>query len=464
LLRVPILGFASFTNVSGGGPSLLLRALCAAVIGGMTSLPITAGAAVAIGVADALGAWHFHNGDYVNAMLLGVVLIALLVRREKFSRSFETGIGSFRAIQEVRPVPAELARLPEVRWGSRGLQVLVLVAAIAYPIFTRPSQQQLAAVVAIYAMVAVSLVVLTGWSGHISLGHFALVGFGAAACGSLIAVHHVDLMYAVPAGALVGALVAFLIGLPALQIRGPYLAVSTLAFAVSSSFYFLDHKYLSWLVPVATVHRPELWERVSIDSDKQMYYVCLFCLVLVLAFARGLRKSRTGRAIIAVRDNQLAAQSSGMSAVRLQLLAFAISGAIAGFAGSLFVLHQEAFHTGAFNPAESLELFSMVVIGGLGSVPGALLGAVYIKGSEYILAPGYAFLASGLGIVLLLMILPEGLGGALYWLRDEALRRIATRHSLVVPSLTADVRVEEEEARVTLDTALGGLVETGARS
>jgi branched-chain amino acid transport system permease protein len=155
LLRVPILGFASFTNVSGGGPSLLLRALCAAVIGGMTSLPITAGAAVAIGVADALGAWHFHNGDYVNAMLLGVVLIALLVRREKFSRSFETGIGAFRAIQEVRPVPAELARLPEVRWGSRGLQLLVLAAALAYPIFTRPSQQQLAAVVAIYAMVAI---------------------------------------------------------------------------------------------------------------------------------------------------------------------------------------------------------------------------------------------------------------------------------------------------------------------
>ena len=346
-----------------------------------------------------------------------------------------------------------------MRWGSRGLQLLVLLAALAYPVFTRPSQQQLAAVVAIYAIVAVSLVVLTGWSGHISLGHFALVGFGAAATGSLIAVHHVDLMYAVPAGELVGALVAFLIGLPALQIRGPYLAVSTLAFAVSSAYYFLDHKYLKWLAPVVAVPRPELWERISIASDKQMYYLCLFCLILVLAFARGLRKSRTGRAIIAVRDNPLAAQSSGMSAVRLQLLAFAISGAIAGFAGSLFVLPRGLPHR-RLQPGREPR----VVLDGRHRRTGLGAGGSSRRrlhqGLEYILAPGYAFLASGLGIVVLLMILPEGLGGALYWLRDEALRRIATRRSLVVPSLTADVRIEEEEARVTLDTALGGLVES----
>src|SRR5205814_6240791 len=202
----------------------------AAVIGGMTSLPVAAAAAVGIGVIEELGAWQFSNSTYVDGLLLAVILIALLARRERVTRALETGIGRFRAIREVRPVPAELAQLPEIRIGSRAVQALVLLFALAPPLALRPSQQQLAALVIIYAVVAVSLVVLTGWSGHISLGHFAFVGFGAAATGTLVAVHGVDLFIALPVGALAGAVVAFLLGLPALRIRGPYLAVTTLAF------------------------------------------------------------------------------------------------------------------------------------------------------------------------------------------------------------------------------------------
>jgi branched-chain amino acid transport system permease protein len=100
----------------------------------------------------------------------------------------------------------------------------------------------------------------------------------------------------------------------------------------------------------------------------------------------------------------------------------------------------------------------MVVIGGLGSVPGAVLGAVYVKTAEYLLPGGWSFLASGLGIVVLLMVLPEGLGGLIYRLRDMALRWVADRRNLVVPSLTADVRTETtEDVRITLGAALGGL-------
>ncbi len=457
LLRVPILGFASFTDVSGGGPGLLLRALAAAVIGGMTDLPTTAVAAVGIGIAESLAVWTFSNAAYVDGVLLVVVLVVLLLRRERFSRALETGIGTFRAIREVRPVPSELRSLPEVKYGSWGLQALVIAFAVALPLMLRPSQQQLAALILIYAIVAVSLVVLTGWSGQISLGHFALVGFGGAATGVLLANHGVDLFLAIPAGAVVGGIVAMLVGLPALRIRGPYLAVTTLAFAVSSASLFLNHQFVPWLIPTGDISRPPLWNRVSISTDWQIYYFCLVWLIAVLVLVRGLRRSRTGRAIIAVRDNALAAQSTAISTTKMQLIAFGLSGAIAGLAGGLYVLHQMAFHTDAFAPQESLALFSMVVIGGLGSVPGAVLGAIYIKGAEYLLPPGWAFLASGFGIVLLLLVLPEGLGGFVYRLRDDALRRIASRRHVIVPSLFADVRVEDREVKVTLDAALGGL-------
>jgi branched-chain amino acid transport system permease protein len=162
--------------------------------------------------------------------------------------------------------------------------------------------------------------------------------------------------------------------------------------------------------------------------------------------------------LIATRDNVPGTQSMSINTTRAKLTAFAISGAIAGAAGALYVLHQTAFKSDAFSPDISLRLFSMVVIGGLSSLPGAIMGAAYIKGAEFFLRGGWATIASGAGIVGLLLVLPEGLGGFLYVVRDGALRRIANRRGLVVPSLVADVRVETEEAPVALDLALAGLV------
>jgi branched-chain amino acid transport system permease protein len=459
ILRVPILGFSSFTSVSGGGFSLLLRTLAAAAIGGMESLPVTAGAAVALGIVQELGAWTFGNSTYVDALLLVVILVALLVRRERFARARETGIGTWRAIHEVRPIPQELRNVAEVRYGLLGLRLALIAAAVLIPIGLAPARQQLLGLILIYAIIAVSLVVLTGWGGHISLGHFAFAGFGAATTGVLLANHGVDLFLAIPAGVLVAAAAAFLVGLPALRVPGPFLAVSTLAFAVTSSTFFLDHRYVPWFVP-DLVPRPALWNRVPFDSDLAMYYVALFGLVLAMAVARSLRKSRTGRALVATRDNASAAKSVSIDTTRVKLTAFAVSGGIAGFAGALYVLHQTAFKTDAFGPEVSLRLFSMVVIGGLGSLPGAIIGAAYIRGAEFFLRGGWALVASGAGIVLLLLFQPGGLGALLYRARDGYLRWVARRHGLVVPSLVADQRiVDDSEAPAVLSSALEGLGE-----
>ena len=461
ILRVPILGFTSFVSVSGAGNALLLRTLAAAVIGRMENLPRTVIAALAIGIFESAAIWQVPRTTVVDAMLVVIILVALFLQRGFFTRAAETGISTWKAIKEVRPIPAELSKLPEVRWTFRLLRVALVVFVLALPLLTGPTNEAAMALVFVYSMVAVSLLILTGWAGHISLGQFALVGFGAATTSVLYGRHGWDITLAIVAGTVVAAFVALVIGLPALRIRGPFLAVTTLAFAVTSSTFFLEDRYLPWFIE-SSIPRPVLWNRLPLTENWQMYYFSLFCLALVIVAARNLRKSHTGRVLIAVRDNEVQAEANTMNTTKLKLTAFVISGAIAGFAGGVYVLTQNGLNTDSFDAAISIKLFSMVVIGGLGSLPGAVLGAVYVRGAEFFLPPAYSLLASGFGILFLLIFLPEGLGGLLYRARDTFLRRVAARRNLVVPSLIADKRQLVEEAPVVIDTALGGLAARSA--
>jgi branched-chain amino acid transport system permease protein len=457
LLRVPVLGFSSFTSVSSGGLPLLLMTLTAAVIGGMTSLPVTVAAAVGLGVVDQLGAWTFRSSTYVDAALLAVILAVLLFRKDRLTRAADSGIATWQAVKPVRPVPAELADLPVVRRGRRAFGLVVLAIAIGLPYLLTPANTQLAALILIYAIVACSLAVLTGWAGHISLGQVAFMGFGGATTGVLITRHGADLFLALAAGALVAAAFAVIIGLPALRISGPFLAVVTIAFAVTSADYFLVPKYFPWFASTAgPVPRLPLFGRIAIESDRQMYFLCLVALAVVLTAVRGLRNSHAGRAMIAGKENRLAAQAFAIDTTRTNLVAFALSGAIAGFAGGLFVIHQQAFNFTSFNAEQGLVFFTMVVIGGLGSVPGAVLGAVYVYGAQYLLPAGWSVIATGAGIVVLLMFLPGGLGELVYRVRDDILRLIASRRGLVVPSLVADAAEAPAEPAPVLASAAGG--------
>ena len=114
--------------------------------------------------------------------------------------------------------------------------------------------------------------------------------------------------------------------------------------------------------------------------------------------------------LIAIRENERAAEAFGVSARRTTLVAFAFSGFLAAFAGALFVHHQTGLNLGPYEPGESLEVFSMTVIGGLGSAPGALLGATYVRGVDYYLPAEWQILATGVGLLAVLLVLPGGLG------------------------------------------------------
>jgi ABC-type branched-subunit amino acid transport system ATPase component/ABC-type branched-subunit amino acid transport system permease subunit len=419
------------------GPVILLRALAAAVIGGMERLPIIAGAAILLGVVEQAVVWHWHEPDYVDPILFVVVVVALLVTHVRTDRAPE--VSTWQAAREVRPVPRALARLPEVRVARWAVIFVVVAVLLAVPAFLSPSRTNLAATILVFAIIGLSLVVLTGWAGQVSLGQMAFVGVGAAVGGAATARLGWDLVPAVVLGALAGAAVALIIGLPALRRRGLTLAVTSLAFALATSAWLLNRSFfgdgagIDWL-PSERIARPDLFG-LALGSETRMYYVCLGGLALAYAVVVGLRRTRTGRVLIAVRENERAGEAVGVHSRRTTLFAFACSGFLAAFAGSLFVHQQSGLTIGPYRPEESLSVFTMAVIGGLGSIPGALLGATYVRGVDYYFAQEWQILATGAGLLVVLMLLPGGIGGGLADLRDVLLRRVARRRGLAVASL-----------------------------
>jgi branched-chain amino acid transport system permease protein len=421
------------------GPAILVRALAACVIGGMTSLPLIFAGAVTLGVVEQAIVWNTHETALVAPILFVVVLVVLLAQRvDRSNRS--DGMSSWQVVTDVRPIPPELSHLREVRWATRGLVAVLAAVALGLPLVLSTSRLDLVGVILVYAMVGVSLVVLTGWAGQVSLGAVAFLAIGAAVGGAITSRLGWDLTIALLVAGAVGAVISIVIGLPALRIRGLLLAVTTLAFAQAVAVYGLNRAEFGWWLPLGRIERPDLFGLIPIASERQYYYFIVVCLVLMLSVAKRLRRSRVGRVMIGVRENDRAAQAFGVSPVRAKLTAFAASGFIAAFAGAVFVHHQQRLGIEPYATEESLAVFSMVVIGGLGSLSGAILGAVYVIGAQYFLPDELSFFAGGAGLLIVLIALPGGLGSLLYQGRDAFLRWVAQRHEIMVPSLFADAK------------------------
>ena len=454
-LRIPVIGLPIGVFV---GPVILLYGLGAAVIARMEHLGVAVVAGIALGVLEQCLYYFSRDPSIAGALILPILLVAMLVQRRTLSRGQDTGISTWALVKEFRPIPPELRRLPEVVWSRFGLSIGTLAVLVFGFGAIGLKQQILASVVVIYGIVAVSLVILTGWAGQISLGQWAFAGVGAAVAGNMAARHHADFFVTLVVAGVVGAASAVVIGLPALRISGLYLAVTTLAFGITVQNYFLSPVYFRSFLPAhgQTIPRPLLYQRYSLSGDRAFFYACLVALGLCLVSARTLRRSRTGRIMIAVRDNQRGAQAYGVAAARAKLWAFAISGFWAAIAGALFAYHQGTLSTEAFSPDLSLTLLIIVVIGGVTSLPGALLGTLYIGVLKYgDLSTQSQLLATGFGALLLLYVVPGGLAQLFYSTRDALLRWIAQRRGIVVPSLLADVRTESaaREANVMVEAA-----------
>ena len=429
-LRAGVLGMPSTGSVLGF--LVLFQALAALLLGRMTDLVGVTAAAVALGVLSQ--GVVINHGDQYEAPALGVVvLIALLVRRREVSRRDTAEDAAWRAAEEVRPVPAALSRLPLVQFGRWAILVLVAAVALALPLVMSADQIFKAGTLMCFALLGLSLVLLSGWGGIVSLGHIAFFAFGAAVASWLVVHGDLDLLMALVIATVAGAVVAALVGLPALRLRGLYLAVSSFAFAVTASGYLLDRDNFSWIPGASDRVVAPLLGGIEVETETGHYYLILAFLVLMILAVRNIRTSRFGRALVALRDNDRAAQAYSIDAARVQLTAFALSGAIAAMAGALFAFKQRTYDSSAFGVQDNLTVFIMVVIGGMTSATGAVAGALYLLGTRWFLPTQWQTLAQGLGVIVVLLLFPGGLAGVLFGLRDRLLRLVARRSGLDVP-------------------------------
>lgn len=435
-----------------GGASSLVRVLAAAVLAGMTSLPLAAAAAIGIAVLDQGFLWSFRNGLLVDAVVFVLLLAFLLLRRQPRLGRVDPSGGSWRAAREERPVPAELAGLPEIRRLRRRTGITVAFVVIVYPLIASTGDISAATVSLIYGMVGLSLLLLTGWAGLISLGQFALAAVGGYAVAFVGGREGAPFLLALAVAALTGGMVAVAVGLPALRIRGLYLAVTTLAFALVTTNVLLNQRYGGRFIPSA-LSRPSIFGLTTTD-ERVFYYVCAAFLALTTAAVMGLRRGPTARALIATRDNDRAAQAYGINLVRSRLLVFAVSGGIAAVAGGLFTYQQRGLAVGNYGVGVSLTLFLMVVIGGLGSIAGPILGALVVGWLSTTFG-GASPLYVAVLLIVLLLFAPGGLSQLVFGGRDALLRRIAARRRIRVPSLVADSLLSTLDGRAPIRPKLG---------
>lgn len=415
---------SALTNVLS--PDLLLLALLAAIIGAMISLPVAFFAGIGVGVVYEVLQWNITNpatGTATIQLILFLLLQgALLVRAASLQKSARGGERSSWAMgtSSFRPGGDATRR----RVGTVGVLITVALAALL-PLVLDTGRDFLMSQICIFGVIAVSLTILTGWSGQVSLGQFALVAVGADVTAHLAG--SVPLIPLLLLGGAVTAVVSVLVGLTALRIRGLYLAVSTLGFAL-----FMQTAVLAtpcWTVPLlhkqvctglpnpqsTLISRPDLFG-LSLTSEPAFAWFSLGVLVVTLLAARLWRDRGVARRLVAVRDNEIAAGSAGIGVVRTKLIAFALSGFVAGYAGVCLAFATERFSTDTFDPAVSILVVSMVVIGGLDSITGAVLGALYLVGLPAIFGstPTIQFLTSGLGLLAFILYLPGGMAELLH--------------------------------------------------
>ena len=404
------------------GPDLLMRALAAAVLARMASLPRAVVAGIAIGIVEKVVAWNYSVGE-VELVLFVVLIGALLVQHRSSVR--DTDVSAWQVTTLVRPIPRALQHIPVVRaMGWIGLSGSLIVA-VTLPTALSNSQIYLLTTVVTFAIVGLSVMILTGYGGQISLGQIAFFGIGAAASYQLTVEMYVPFWVAILLAGGVGAATAVVVGIPALRVRGLFLAVTTIAFALMTQKWLLGQ---SWLVGPGVIAPRPYWGPLDFASQLAYYYLALGGLLFAILLCRNVLRSGTGRNLLAVRDNEAQAATFTVPVVRTKLVAFALSGFLAAFAGAIYGHGVETFQVGSFAVADSLRVVSMTVIGGLASIPGAILGAVFVVGIDRLVQVEYIrLLSTSIGLLLLLLYLPGGFGQILYAGRDRLLALVARR-------------------------------------
>jgi ABC-type branched-subunit amino acid transport system permease subunit len=423
------------------GPVTLLIPLTAAVLARMrslwTAIALTVGLTV---MSETVG---FQNPAVTAFFDLGLLLLlvgGLLLRGRSLSRLAEEST-SWHATAEIRPVPSEMSGLLLLRLLKWGAVVVGLVAMIAAPVFLSIGAVQELGVIMLTGVIALSVVMLTGWAGQASFGQYAIAAVGSLTAAWLSSKVGLTAWLAIPIAVLVSVGVGSLLAFPALRIKGIFLVAVTFAFAIVARGLLFDPNYFGWLQP-GIVKRPSLFI-LDFADDRWMYGLAAATLLVSIVVVRNLRRSRFGRLAIASRENEASLEASGVSGVRTKIAVFAASGALAGLGGALLAYEQFGVAPGNYDPQQSLIVFEMAIVGGVSSVWGGLIGVAVIYGLNLLgqQIPGVQTLLPAVPLVIL-YVAPGGLLGAAATARDAVLRIVASRNKLIVPSLYGDVTPE----------------------
>jgi branched-chain amino acid transport system permease protein len=302
------------------------------------------------------------------------------------------------------------------------LVVLLLLAPLLIPEYWLA---QLSFVL-IYSIVGLGLMLLAGFTGQVSIGHAAFLGVGAYTQAYLTN-HGVPFPIALVAATLLSGAVGIVVGVPALRVKGIYLGIATLAFGFIVEEVFARWESVTGGNAGIHVKAPDLfgWK---LDSDSEFYFLCLALCTAVTLGVVNLLRSPTGRAFVAIRDSEISAQSMGIHLAYYKGLSFALSAAIAGIAGALYAHKIQFLSPEQFGLIQSVDLLLLVVVGGLGFVHGAFLGAIFLITLPQLIAIGKDWLppaiggAAGLqaviyGAVLVAFVLFEPMGLYGRWLK-----------------------------------------------
>lgn len=264
-----------------------------------------------------------------------------------------------------------------LQWG---LLIAFLFFLLVFPFFAGTFLLSTVISIAIVTIIVLGLNIVTGYCGQLSLGQAAFTAVGAYASVILMSHWGVSFWIALPFAGVFSGLVGLLFGLPAVRIKGFYLVMSTIA-AHFIVIWLITEKHLMKLtggVDGLLMPLPRIGSFVF-DTDFRRYFLIMFLVVVLTFFARNLVRTRTGRAFVAIRDNDTAAEAMGINLTRYKLLAFALSAFYAGIAGALWAVFVSRIHPEQFTLMDSIWYLGMLIVGGMGSTLGAILGTSFLK-------------------------------------------------------------------------------------
>jgi branched-chain amino acid transport system permease protein len=260
-------------------------------------------------------------------------------------------------------------------WLLVGL--IILFGILPLPFISGPGVLHILNMIGIYSIAAVGLNLLIGYTGQISLGHGAFFGVGAYAAAILATKVGVPFILSIPAAGIITAAVGIIFGLPSARLKHLYLLIATLAGQIIIEYVFVQWESLTEGANGISIIAASLFG-LDLGNDRTFFYVIFVSFVIMAWIAVNLVRTRYGRAFIAIRDNDRAAEGMGIPIFRYKLLSFAISSFYAGFAGGLYAYYMISITPEPFNLWLSIEFIAMIIIGGLGNIPGSVLGTVFI--------------------------------------------------------------------------------------